>query len=146
MPVLFGIAFVIVAKSVAVVRDRVTIVAPEITGSMLPNPDSIASGRLEPKSEEAFVREAYDMLLVNGLAPKNKSAENIRRVAFLKLGMADMKGHSRSTYMAAPPCNSRLVLFVSDSTEPVRRLFYFGGESGVLLQYLAGYSLDLETI
>lgn len=145
LPILAGVAFAIAIKRVAVLKDRVTIIADTPTGSA-GIPPQIRDGSESPKDfEAAFDKEAHDTLLVNGMLGTMQPKTGIRELAFRKLGMADLDGFSRLQAKAKPD-NQKLILFIRDIRDLKKRMLAFGSDSGELLQYLAGYGLEVRVI
>lgn len=89
-----------------------------------------------------FERRANDALITNGVRPQG-IGKRASEFVFRKLRFADLARFSTS-YLNGDKTDSKLTLFVADEHELLQRLFTFGGGSGVLIQYLAGYSLDIE--
>ncbi|MDE1873698.1 MAG: hypothetical protein KGI04_01090 [Candidatus Micrarchaeota archaeon] len=146
LPVIGGIAFVAVARSVALTRDRITVIAAETReGVCLGNGASEGCDAACTTRDAMFESEAHDRLLVAGLLKRNEFGEVMRIDAFRKLGIAEVAWFSRHFETATARTEPRLTLFVRDEIELLAHL-YFGRESGVLVQYLAGYALDVEAV
>lgn len=157
LPILAGIAFMLIIRHVAIAKDRIiirTVDMPKSTRLVEHQMRTdLAYSRGKPRIHEiesardaAFEREAYDALLVKGLATKNKSGNLLRKLALQKLGMADVSWFSRLANLAAVQNGARLTVLVLNRAELMKHLLTFGGDSGILLQYMAGYALEAELI
>jgi hypothetical protein len=156
LPILAGICFMLVIKNVAIAKDRIVIGVSEAPAAIKTDKnraEAMEQRKLRgsaPTSESVrdsfFEREAHDELLVNGFMPESGPAESLRRQALAKLGMADMDWFVKHEVKSLSRSCPELTLFVLDRKELLRHLLRFGGDSGLLLQYLAGYRLSVRAI
>ena len=154
LPILIGAVFVAVIRIVAIRKDRIVLGTETWkTVKQFQNQEKadmelgiLGLGNVsENLRDRDFGREAYDELIINGLLPKKKSFENIEKLAFERLGMADMLRFQELQRKFKSP-SDRLALFVKDRTELLKGIMDFKGSSGVLLYYLAGYALSVRAM
>ncbi len=96
----------------------------------------------ENMHRRVFLRKAYDSLLKNGMLECGMGLRDIERVAYEKLGIADI---ARLSSVASGRRNEtgRLVLFAPDMHQIVDCALSFSRSSAIMLAYLAEYRLEV---
>lgn len=144
-PVLFGIAFVALMKSIRLKEEKIVLRHSAGLGQKKEIQTELHDKN--PRSEDArgqdFEKYAYDTLIENGLMAGGARDKNIRELAWERLGLADIKEIQSLAGAMKPGRHGKLILFAPEHKTLLRLLLSFKNPSGILLSYLAGYRLEV---
>lgn len=142
-PLILGVLFFIAIRYAKLLENKVVVRHSERLGTFgnISMP-STSGKKSDDKYRDEFERRAYDMLVENGLMPSGARHKNVSKLAFERLGIADIKELPHLARRLETDSISKLTLFVPGQKELLSMLLSFKNPSGILLSYLSEYKLD----